>query len=173
MINVRHRFTGTPCAKFPTFVSERIETPVLCIQQSEGGVVTVAKSMRCCAHHTCTKQPFFNFVSETRAAFCKHHAADTMVNVVIKRCRHDSCIKRPSHNDEGSKSAVFCKEHAQEGMVDVVNKHCAHDTCTKQPRFNVEGSKMPVFCQQHAKDCLLYTSPSPRDQRGSRMPSSA
>ena len=25
----------------------------------------------------------------------------------------------------------------------------------------------------HAKGCLLYTSPSPRDQRGSRMPSSA
>ena len=24
-----------------------------------------------------------------------------------------------------------------------------------------------------ALDCLLYTSPSPRDQRGSRMPSSA
>ena len=26
---------------------------------------------------------------------------------------------------------------------------------------------------QTARDCLLYTSPSPRDQRGSRMPSSA
>ena len=25
----------------------------------------------------------------------------------------------------------------------------------------------------HNRDCLLYTSPSPRDQRGSRMPSSA
>ena len=25
----------------------------------------------------------------------------------------------------------------------------------------------------HGKTCLLYTSPSPRDQRGSRMPSSA
>ena len=25
----------------------------------------------------------------------------------------------------------------------------------------------------HIKYCLLYTSPSPRDQRGSRMPSSA
>ena len=25
----------------------------------------------------------------------------------------------------------------------------------------------------HAEPCLLYTSPSPRDQRGSRMPSSA
>ena len=27
--------------------------------------------------------------------------------------------------------------------------------------------------RQLAKACLLYTSPSPRDQRGSRMPSSA
>ena len=27
---------------------------------------------------------------------------------------------------------------------------------------------LPIFC-----GCLLYTSPSPRDQRGSRMPSSA
>ena len=26
---------------------------------------------------------------------------------------------------------------------------------------------------QQTSDCLLYTSPSPRDQRGSRMPSSA
>ena len=26
---------------------------------------------------------------------------------------------------------------------------------------------------EHAQACLLYTSPSPRDQRGSRMPSSA
>ena len=29
------------------------------------------------------------------------------------------------------------------------------------------------FDKAQAKACLLYTSPSPRDQRGSRMPSSA
>ena len=31
------------------------------------------------------------------------------------------------------------------------------------------------LCRELSKelDCLLYTSPSPRDQRGSRMPSSA
>ena len=29
------------------------------------------------------------------------------------------------------------------------------------------------FCGMHEYTCLLYTSPSPRDQRGSRMPSSA
>ena len=33
------------------------------------------------------------------------------------------------------------------------------------------GAKV-TFISQH-KNCLLYTSPSPRDQRGSRMPSSA
>ena len=29
------------------------------------------------------------------------------------------------------------------------------------------------FCQNQLTDCLLYTSPSPRDKRQSRMPSSA
>ena len=32
--------------------------------------------------------------------------------------------------------------------------------------------RFPDIAEPH-KDCLLYTSPSPRDQRGSRMPSSA
>ena len=29
------------------------------------------------------------------------------------------------------------------------------------------------LCDEHQNDCLLYTSPSPRDKRQSRMPSSA
>ena len=51
------------------------------------------------------------------------------------------------------------------------------------PRDIVDNSYaiqlMAVFADQAAQaayqseDCLLYTSPSPRDQRGSRMPSSA
>ena len=38
-----------------------------------------------------------------------------------------------------------------------------------------EGEMIPGADKfiQALKDCLLYTSPSPRDQRGSRMPSSA
>ena len=32
---------------------------------------------------------------------------------------------------------------------------------------------MTIVVQHQYWDCLLYTSPSPRDQRGSRMPSSA
>ena len=38
-----------------------------------------------------------------------------------------------------------------------------------------KASTLTRMAQQHHHDslCLLYTSPSPRDQRGSRMPSSA
>ena len=37
--------------------------------------------------------------------------------------------------------------------------------------LNEERTNAILVCQ--ALTCLLYTSPSPRDQRGSRMPSSA
>ena len=33
--------------------------------------------------------------------------------------------------------------------------------------------RFDMQCWGSSNDCLLYTSPSPRDQRGSRMPSSA
>ena len=35
------------------------------------------------------------------------------------------------------------------------------------------GSKLAEVCEYPIEACLLYTSPSPRDQRGYRMPSSA
>ena len=37
----------------------------------------------------------------------------------------------------------------------------------------VAGKKVPELSLDPHNICLLYTSPSPRDQRGSRMPSSA
>ena len=41
-------------------------------------------------------------------------------------------------------------------------------------KFNKEQKlKRALFSFQRDNSCLLYTSPSPRDQRGSRMPSSA
>ena len=36
-----------------------------------------------------------------------------------------------------------------------------------------ENQSQISFAKQRSSICLLYTSPSPRDQRGSRMPSSA
>ena len=37
----------------------------------------------------------------------------------------------------------------------------------------VQNQPQPDYNQPNYGGCLLYTSPSPRDQRGSRMPSSA
>ena len=37
----------------------------------------------------------------------------------------------------------------------------------------VQGDALSLHIDQSYGNCLLYTSPSPRDQRGSRMPSSA
>ena len=57
---------------------------------------------------------------------------------------------------------------------------------TQDPNGNGEADEVPYFARQwpelirlvtlwdgRSSGCLLYTSPSPRDQRGSRMPSSA
>ena len=43
----------------------------------------------------------------------------------------------------------------------------------KAPNQIVQEPAMPCGSCRQALCCLLYTSPSPRDQRGSRMPSSA
>ena len=48
---------------------------------------------------------------------------------------------------------------------------CFHGTVYEHG--NAEMEKEIAAFVAEGKDCLLYTSPSPRDQRGSRMPSSA
>ena len=40
-------------------------------------------------------------------------------------------------------------------------------------KVSVEASDTRIISTKDYKDCLLYTSPSPRDRYGSRMPSSA
>ena len=41
------------------------------------------------------------------------------------------------------------------------------------PVLALDHKELPRVSPRLSGDCLLYTSPSPRDQRGSRMPSSA
>ena len=43
----------------------------------------------------------------------------------------------------------------------------------EKPIDETEATKIYEFVTERGGNCLLYTSPSPRDQRGSRMPSSA
>ena len=48
---------------------------------------------------------------------------------------------------------------------------CARACCASNPHAQTTRATRVRFDWAHT--CLLYTSPSPRDQRGSRMPSSA
>ena len=47
------------------------------------------------------------------------------------------------------------------------------DNCMARKKAYYDGHAVAAVAAVDAKSCLLYTSPSPRDQRGSRMPSSA
>ena len=40
-------------------------------------------------------------------------------------------------------------------------------------RYQIDNQRFRIVDRSSCQFCLLYTSPSPRDQRGSRMPSSA
>ena len=72
-----------------------------------------------------------------------------------------------------------CNKSVEEYSNGVVCKQCWKATkifsgnetlCFKCGKFLNESS---LNVQATCKDCLLYTSPSPRDKRQSRMPSSA
>ena len=58
---------------------------------------------------------------------------------------------------------------ADSSSVLIVDVDCTADGERTCQRMGVRG--YPTI--KYFMSCLLYTSPSPRDQRGSRMPSSA
>ena len=67
----------------------------------------------------------------------------------------------------GAEPIEIGRNAAVKGTVEVLSQ--------EQEQARLAIIKEPVFLNDFVTsiDCLLYTSPSPRDQRGSRMPSSA
>ena len=61
----------------------------------------------------------------------------------------------------------LCRETAPENFTR--NDDGGYSFLYKQP----ENEEEEALCQEAMEGCLLYTSPSPRDKRQSRMPSSA
>ena len=59
-----------------------------------------------------------------------------------------------------------------ETLRDQIKRWCAGDR-EGLPHISRWNTSQVTDMRSLLRDCLLYTSPSPRDQRGSRMPSSA
>ena len=75
----------------------------------------------------------------------------------MERVRCEACCNRHLEGVAGNMSRLWNKTQVPSGRIDL------SDT-----------DQLPiVFACFTREACLLYTSPSPRDQRGSRMPSSA
>ena len=68
-------------------------------------------------------------------------------------------------------AGVFCTNQAAVGLTADRDKYLV-ELFYKGGTFVFEDDVEPSVCCADMA-CLLYTSPSPRDQRGSRMPSSA
>ena len=92
------------------------------------------------------------FTEQTANILSADNLAKTKKGVIIVNCARGGLI------DEAALKEALESGHVGAAALDVFAEEPAKDN----PLFNA-----PNFI------CLLYTSPSPRDQRGSRMPSSA
>ena len=63
--------------------------------------------------------------------------------------------------------------YAMDRVIDAVARHLSIDPAEMRQINLVKNEDFPYQPGSKHRNCLLYTSPSPRDQRGSRMPSSA
>ena len=91
---------------------------------------------------------------------------------ILQLSFHASPFSEIGKNDGGGMSVYvqqISKHLSQKHNVTVVTGEKAESFKNK----NLEFISLDIFEPELNVDCLLYTSPSPRDQLGSRMPSSA
>ena len=105
--------------------------------------------------------------------------AMAVIPVMIRSKSSNQTITMYAFLDNGS-SATFCKESSMRKLgVDGTQVKIALSTLEKKNSpvgsYLIRDLVVPDLDENHFVHlpCLLYTSPSPRDQRGSRMPSSA
>ena len=70
---------------------------------------------------------------------------------------------------------LFIDDGSTDGSVEVINRLSQSDPTINLIKFYRNYGKAAALAEgfKYANGCLLYTSPSPRDKRQSRMPSSA
>ena len=92
-----------------------------------------------------------------------HHKDLFVSHVLSKVNRTDRCFFKKLNTES--------QDVLEYAGVNVSELKLAVWECSPISTLEWEWNHMPWGAK--SKSCLLYTSPSPRDQRGSRMPSSA
>ena len=139
---------------------------------------------------TAAAQPKEDFVGENLLKWLYSESAETapsqeeVANYVLPsdyeyQARFESCVDQLKTNNEIFRG-IACVKVVIRHRIDSIMT-CANSMLTDRmpldtiraldPANPKDEAKMRMFFEEYA--CLLYTSPSPRDQRGSRMPSSA
>ena len=79
-----------------------------------------------------------------------------------------------SYDDDVNDKVLEIEDDRSVGMEELMSFDKSSD-CDEFSTYEKEtfSAEMESDIKPKSRDCLLYTSPSPRDQRGSRMPSSA
>ena len=103
---------------------------------------------------------YFDFLS-AYSAVNQGHCHPKIIGALTEQAQTLTLTSRAFHND--------CLGEFSE----YVTNYFGYDRVLPM-NTGVEGGETAVkLARRWGYDCLLYTSPSPRDQRGSRMPSSA
>ena len=125
-----------------------------------------------------TQSPVFKRSSSARRSGGSKSNPDSEISdETFPRSQPNSDFKRSSSGRRSRTKKKNPDTHKNpDRYPDNPKKERQDSDSTTSTRSSVRRRK-PTKCdeeqQQQQKGCLLYTSPSPRDQRGSRMPSSA
>ena len=79
---------------------------------------------------------------------------------MLRLSSHEDIVEFSKHSSKPVINALSDESHPCQILADLMTY--------QEEKGSIQGKKIAWI-----GDCLLYTSPSPRDQRGSRMPSSA
>ena len=87
--------------------------------------------------------------------------------------KHNKSGKQSSNSNKNQSGSNKLQQFLKETNVKLVKTKIEYDFSAifEASNKNIQPRNKTTFIEP--KSCLLYTSPSPRDQRGSRMPSSA
>ena len=118
-------------------------------------------------------------VKEVKVFFLRYAEAEGAVAIIGQMLRGDSNMRVSADVRMNSLLATGSAEQLKmiESLVENIDQAPVKGkTKTQIQVFPLMSDAKEIeksLSQVLNKDCLLYTSPSPRDQRGSRMPSSA